>query len=115
MKLLASWNAPNWKFTAASLRNMRILRSLRTAMSTLFSASRSCAEQRSRYSGQPPMNVDESTKLALEHARSLFIYHAGQRIESLNRYFVTITVFLTGFGVLANSKLELGDRALFGL
>lgn len=61
------------------------------------------------------MNVDESTKLALEHARSLFIYHAGQRIESLNRYFVTITVFLTGFGFLATSKLEPGDRALFGL
>jgi hypothetical protein len=61
------------------------------------------------------MNADDSTKLALEHARSLFIYHAGQRIESLNRYFVTITVFLTGFGVLATSKLELGDRALFGL
>ena len=61
------------------------------------------------------MNADESTKLALEHARSLFIYHAGQRIESLNRYFVTITVFLTGFGFLATSKLDPGNRALFGL
>lgn len=61
------------------------------------------------------MDADDSTKFALEHARSLFIYHAGQRIESLNRYFVTITVFLTGFGFLATSKLDPGNRALFGL
>lgn len=60
------------------------------------------------------MNSDESTKLALEHSRTLFIYHAGQRIQSLNFYFVAITVFLTGFGVLAISKVDPADRALFG-
>lgn len=61
------------------------------------------------------MNSDELTKLALEHSRELFIYHAGQRIQSLNFYFVAITVFLTGFGFLATSALGPGDRALFGI
>lgn len=63
------------------------------------------------------MDSNELTKLklALEHSRGLFIYHAGQRIQSLNFYFVAITVFLTGFGFLATSKLEPGNRALIGL
>jgi hypothetical protein len=61
------------------------------------------------------MDSDESTKLALEHARSLFIYHAGQRIQSLNFYFVAITLFLTGFGFLASSNLGPTDRAFVGI
>jgi hypothetical protein len=61
------------------------------------------------------MDPDESTKLALEHSRELFIYHAGQRIQSLNFYFVAITVFLTGFGALAISEVDPVDRALFGI
>jgi hypothetical protein len=61
------------------------------------------------------MNADDSTKLALEHARSLFIYHAGQRIQSLNFYFVAITLFLPGFGFLASSNLGRADRAFIGI
>ena len=57
----------------------------------------------------------DATKLALEHSRELFIYHAGQRIQSLNFYFVAITVFLTGFGFLATSDLGSGERAIFGI
>lgn len=61
------------------------------------------------------MNPENSTTLALQHARELFIYHAGQRIQSLNFYFVAITVFLTGFGFLATSKMEPEDRAFVGI
>jgi hypothetical protein len=61
------------------------------------------------------MDPTESTKLALQHARELFIYHAGQRIQSLNFYFVAIAVFLSGFGFLASSKMELEERAFFGI
>jgi hypothetical protein len=61
------------------------------------------------------MNADDSTKLALEHARSLFIYHAGQRIQSLNFYFVAITLFLTGFGFVASSNLGPAGRAFVGI
>jgi hypothetical protein len=60
-------------------------------------------------------NDDGELKLALEHARALFVYHAGQRIQSLNYYFVAIAVFLSGFGFLANSSLSNGKRALVGL
>jgi hypothetical protein len=60
------------------------------------------------------MSSDDSTKLALEHSRQLFIYHAGQRIQSLNFYFVAIAVFLTGFGFLATANLGSGERAIFG-
>lgn len=61
------------------------------------------------------MDSEQLTKLALQHSRELFIYHAGQRIQSLNFYFVNITVFLTGFGFLAISNMGPPDRALFGI
>jgi hypothetical protein len=61
------------------------------------------------------MDADNSIKVALEHARSLFIYHAGQRIQSLNFYFVAITLFLPGFGFLASSNLGPADRAFIGI
>ena len=40
------------------------------------------------------MTQDEQVKLALEHARSMFTYHAGQRMSSLNFYLVAIAAFL---------------------
>jgi hypothetical protein len=61
------------------------------------------------------MSTDDSLKLALEHSRGMFIYHAGQRIASLNYYFVAIAVVLTGFGHVATSSMSIDDRALFGL
>jgi hypothetical protein len=62
------------------------------------------------------MNSDVSIKLALEHSRALFIYHAGQRIASLNFYFVAIALFLTGFGLVAKSEeLAPGYRAFIGV
>src|SRR5437867_4014750 len=61
------------------------------------------------------MDSAEATKLALQHSRELFIYHAGQRIQSLNFYFVAVAVFLGGFGILITSKVEPGGRALFGI
>jgi hypothetical protein len=61
------------------------------------------------------MSADESLKLALEHSRGMFIYHAGQRIASLNYYFVAIAVVLSGFGYLVTSRMSIDERALFGL
>lgn len=61
------------------------------------------------------MSPDDSIELAIQHARELFIYHAGQRIQSLNFYFVAIAVFLTGFGFVATAKMTDGVRALFGI
>jgi hypothetical protein len=56
----------------------------------------------------------EYLKLALEHSRALFIYSAGQRMLSLNYYFVAIAVFLSGFCVITTSSLTTGSRALSG-
>jgi|SRR5579862_277135 len=61
------------------------------------------------------MSDEDAIKLALEHSRALFVYHAGQRILSLNYYFVAIAVFLSGFGFLAASSLTTNSRALIGL
>jgi hypothetical protein len=61
------------------------------------------------------VSEEEFLKLALEHSRPLFIYHATQRITSLNYYFVAIAVFLSGFGFVAASTLEPEERALVGL
>jgi hypothetical protein len=62
------------------------------------------------------MTEDEQVKLALEHARAMFTYHAGQRMSSLNFYLVAVAAFLTGFGfVSASSTLSDGQRALSGL
>lgn len=57
---------------------------------------------------------EEDLKWALEHARALFVYHAGQRTQSLNFYLVAIAAFLSGFGLLANSSLLEGQRAVVG-
>jgi len=61
------------------------------------------------------VSKEDSIKLALEHSRALFVYHAGQRILSLNYYFVAIAVFLSGFGFLAASSLTTNSRAVIGL
>jgi hypothetical protein len=61
------------------------------------------------------MSADESLKLALEHSRGMFIYHAGQRIASLNYYFLAIAVFLSGFGYVVTTSMSIEDRALLGL
>ncbi|MFI2810941.1 hypothetical protein [Microbulbifer zhoushanensis] len=61
------------------------------------------------------MNTDRNTELALLHSRELFIYNAGQRIQSLNFYLVAIAIFLTGFAFLANSELHPLPRAVVGL
>lgn len=59
---------------------------------------------------------DERLKWALEHARGLFIYHAGQRIASVNYYFLAIAVVITGFAHIATSSdITPGDRALLGI
>jgi hypothetical protein len=65
--------------------------------------------------GGSTMSSDDSLKLALEHSRGMFIYHAGQRIASLNYYFVAIAVVLAGFGHVATSSMSIEDRSLFGL
>jgi len=38
----------------------------------------------------------ETLKVALEHSRALFIYHASQRHTSLNYYFVALAALVTG-------------------
>lgn len=62
------------------------------------------------------MQIDkcESIKLALEHSRGLFIYHADQRIKSLNFYFIAISIFLTGFGLILRTKLSDNSMAFVG-
>src|SRR5579862_1938145 len=48
------------------------------------------------------MAVPEELKLALEHSRDMFKYHADQRHTSLNYYFVALAAFVTAFVALLN-------------
>ena len=43
-----------------------------------------------------PNGFDELKGL-LEHGRALFIYHAGQRLNTINYFFVAFAVFTTGY------------------
>jgi hypothetical protein len=61
------------------------------------------------------VNQEDPLKLALDHSRALFIYHANQRITSLNYYFVAIAIFISGFGFVSASSLKPVDRAMVGL
>jgi phosphoglycolate phosphatase len=42
-------------------------------------------------------DATELLKIALDHSRSMFIYHAGQRHSSLNFYFAVLGAFVAGF------------------
>lgn len=44
--------------------------------------------------------IDEYLKVGLEHGRSMFVYHAGQRHSSLNFYFAVLAAFVAAFAAL---------------
>ncbi len=59
---------------------------------------------------------DERLKIVLDHTRAMFIYHADQRIKSLNFYFVAIPVFASALGyALITGNLTCAMRGFFGL
>lgn len=53
-----------------------------------------------------PTDAPAELKLALEHARALFIFHAGQRHTTLNYYLVALNVFALAIGTLTTSLLK---------
>jgi predicted ester cyclase len=55
-------------------------------------------------SQNPGSGVDENLKVILEHARSLFTYHAEQRHGSLNFYFAVLGAFVAGYVSLFTSE-----------
>jgi len=43
---------------------------------------------------------EDAWSTALDHAREMFTYHAGQRHNSINFYFVALTIVMAGYGGL---------------
>jgi deoxyribose-phosphate aldolase len=70
-------------------------------------ASKSLAIVNSASSALTSKKPDE-LKLALDHARDLFVYHAGQRLTSLN-FFLAAVGFVIGGTATALSKLSDND------
>lgn len=44
-----------------------------------------------------PLSQFDQLKGLLEHGRALFIYHAGQRLNTINYFFVAFAIFTTAY------------------
>lgn len=62
-----------------------------------------------------PESQDDTLEMMLEHARTLFIYHAAQRHRSLNFYFVAIAAFITALGFLWQAEVSPPVMAVVGI
>lgn len=65
--------------------------------------------------GQASERQKEVVKIGLEYGRQLFIYHAGQRVQSIGQYFTALS-FLTAAAVtLLNANSQSLDRKFIGI
>jgi hypothetical protein len=68
-----------------------------------------------RHTKERQMHHQELQKIALEHGRGLFIYHAGQRVQSIGQYFAALA-FLSAAGVgILNARQSLGLQKWAGV
>jgi hypothetical protein len=54
---------------------------------------------------EPPKGREE-LKMLLEHSRALFIYHAGQRLSTINYFFVAFAIFTTAYVSAFSKELD---------
>src|SRR5215471_2547159 len=73
----------------------------------VFAPSTALKNWETTFMSDMPNKTNDATdllKIALDHSRAMFIYHAGQRHSSLNFYFAVLGAFVAGLVSLFTSE-----------